>query len=101
MAYYTFVAVPDMPSSGPGRQPTVKRRLSPLKKRFASAKRQQPLPPPLELEIVSTSRAPSSAPLPMTSAIGSLMDPVEQQQQAAAVAGHRMSLGTGQGAANH
>ena len=34
-----------MPSSGPGRQPTiVARRTSPLKKRFGVGKRHQPMP---------------------------------------------------------
>uniref|UniRef100_A0A914H250 Ryanodine receptor n=1 Tax=Globodera rostochiensis TaxID=31243 RepID=A0A914H250_GLORO len=85
--------VPVMPSSGPGRQPTVKRRPSPLKKRFATTKKRQLLEPANSAYIART----QSVLAPMSSSTSAFMQQLEQQQKAetGAVA-HRLSLGTGE-----
>ncbi|KAL3078921.1 hypothetical protein niasHS_014703 [Heterodera schachtii] len=89
------IEVPVMPSSGPGRQPTIKRGPSPLKKRFISSKKRHPLESANSGLSAAQIARTQSVLAPMSSS--AFMQQLEQQQMSdSGGIGQRLSLGTGE-----
>lgn len=87
--------VPVMPSTGPGRQPTIKRGPSPLKKRFISSKKRHPLESANSGLSAAQIARTQSVLAPMSSS--AFMQQLEQQQMSdSGGIGQRLSLGTGE-----